>query len=552
MQPGFSITLETDCDQKLIHDKISRWGGKWLVFEELEDGERYTVVTDNPKNGVSQKTVIYCKNVDSDSLVSAIDSGKIIQFESALQTIDDDDPDNPSIGIPAFTNLRPSSLFSDLLSDGKWYRNGLNISNKAKRIGFDDVEEAWNTIEDSSERLPQVVIGWGGEGDLPSVDPDILSTILCGFADVYVPVTGAAMDSLNMRMGRFGLPSGSVRVFTSNPSVVSRQPLYTDERIRTRPNGRQFELDIFLRLAKITLTKNSMIHISESNESALIEEVSTEIEPSVVPFEEFERLKKLNQEILKMNNMLQQNNETLKSNIEDAFSEVSTLNDEILQLNLLIESYKEKTRSDKSVIKELNRALSEFKEIRPHMHKIISEEGLSNVDDFFAFIDNLREDDLDEGVEENLEFESINSVLQKIQSEYSSSFIILKSAFKSAKEHKKFRYSRRIMEAFEMMERSMATLRSTAGKNQKLNYEQIFRKNGDFSVANRETGTTMDQFGDHRKFRNGDKLITMGAHIKIGTGTDDECARIHFKFDKNTGKILIGHCGLHLPTASNR
>ena len=62
----------------------------------------------------------------------------------------------------------------------------------------------------------------------------------------------------------------------------------------------------------------------------------------------------------------------------------------------------------------------------------------------------------------------------------------------------------------------------------------------------------MDQFGDHRKFRNGDKLITMGAHIKIGTGTDDECARIHFKFDKKTSKILIGHCGLHLPTASNR
>ena len=44
----------------------------------------------------------------------------------------------------------------------------------------------------------------------------------------------------------------------------------------------------------------------------------------------------------------------------------------------------------------------------------------------------------------------------------------------------------------------------------------------------------------------------MAAHIKIGTGTDDECARIHFKFDQQKGKILIGHCGLHLPTASNR
>ena len=552
MQPGFSITLETDCDQELIHNKISRWGGKWLIYEEFEDGERYTVVTDNPKNGVSQKTVIYCKNVDSDSLVSAIDSGKIVQFESALLTIDDDDPDNPSIGIPAFTNLRPSSLFSDLLSDGKWYRNGLNISNKAKRIGFDDVEEAWNTIEDSSERLPQVVIGWGGKGDLPSVDPDILSTILCGFADVYVPVTGAAMDSLNMRMGRFGLPSGSVRVFTSNPSVVSRQPLYTDERIRTRPNGRQFELDIFLRLAKITLTKNSMIHISESNESTLIEEVSTEIEPDVVPFEEFQRLKKLNQELQKLNNMLLQSNETLRNEKEDAFSESNSLKEEKERLNLMIESYKDKIQDDKSKIKELNKALKEFKQIRQHLQKIATEEGLTSIDDLIAYLEELREDEFEEDIDESLEHDSIYDVLQKIQYDHSSSFIILKSAFKSAKEHKKFRHSRRIMEAFEMMERSVPSLKSAAGKNQRLNYEKIFRKNGDFSVANRETKATMDQYGDYRKFKNGNELIVMAAHIKIGTGTDDECARIHFKFDKQKGKILIGHCGLHLPTASNR
>ena len=61
----------------------------------------------------------------------------------------------------------------------------------------------------------------------------------------------------------------------------------------------------------------------------------------------------------------------------------------------------------------------------------------------------------------------------------------------------------------------------------------------------------MDQYGDYRKFKHGE-LIVMPAHIKIGTGTDDECARIHFKFDKQKGKILVGHCGLHLPTASNR
>ena len=267
--------------------------------------------------------------------------------------------------------LRPSSLFSDLLmTEGSIEMD--YISNKAKRIGFDDVEEIWNTIEDSST-TPQVVIGWGGKGDLPSVDPDILSTILCGFADVYVPATGAAMDSLNMRMGRFGLPSGSVRVFTSNPSVVTRQPLYTDERIRTRPNGRQFELDIFLRLAKITLTKNSIIHISEVNESDQFEEVATAIESSVVPLEEFERIKKLNQELQKLNNMLLQSNESLQNEKEDAFSEANSLKEEIDRLNSMIESYKDKVQGDKSKIKELSQALREFKQIRQHLQRIVAE-----------------------------------------------------------------------------------------------------------------------------------------------------------------------------------
>ena len=552
MQPGFSVTLETDCDRELIHEKICKWGGKWTIIEEFEDGDKFTIVTDNPTNGVSTKTVIYCKNSNELSLNSGIETGHIIHVESALLTIDDDDPDNPSTGIPTYTNLRPLSLFSVLMDDGKWYRNGLNISNKAKRIGFDDVNEIWETIENSSERLPQVIIGWGGRGDLPSVNPDTLSTILCGFADVYVPSTGAAMDSLNSKMGRFGLPSGSVRVFLSNPTVVSRQPLYTDERIRSRPNGRQFELDIFLRLAKVTLRENLLIHISESSEQDLTDLESAKAEPEYVTIEEFDLLKQFNQEILKQNNILEQIIESLRNENEDALGEISTLTEKITQINLLIDNYKEKISVDKNRIKELNKMLEEFRLIHPHISKIIAEESLGDVEEFFSYIETLREEDLEEEIDDDIEFESIYSVLQKIQADHSDSFTILSSGFKSAKEHRNFRHSRRIMEAFEMMERSMPTLRSEAGRRTRLDYEKIFRSHGDFSIANRETGITMDQYGDYRKFRHGSELIVMGAHIKIGTGTDDECARIHFKFDKNTSKILIGHCGMHLPTASNR
>ena len=139
MQPGFSIVLETDCSYSIIHEKISQWAGSWLNFEKVEDGNRYSIVSENGVTGVSQKTVILCKELDSMNAISGIDSGQVLLLESALLTIDDD-IENPGLGVPAYPNLRPSSLFFELLKEGQWFRNGLNISNKAKMIGFDDVK----------------------------------------------------------------------------------------------------------------------------------------------------------------------------------------------------------------------------------------------------------------------------------------------------------------------------------------------------------------------------------------------------------------------------
>ena len=103
-----------------------------------------------------------------------------------------------------------------------------------------------------------------------------------------------------------------------------------------------------------------------------------------------------------------------------------------------------------------------------------------------------------------------------------------------------------------MMQNALPSVKSHAGRR-RLDYARIFRQNnGDFDVANKETRPTMDQFGEHRKFPHNNQKIVMPAHIKIGTGSDDEVARIHFKYDSNTGKYLIGHCGEHLPTASGR
>ena len=58
----------------------------------------------------------------------------------------------------------------------------------------------------------------------------------------------------------------------------------------------------------------------------------------------------------------------------------------------------------------------------------------------------------------------------------------------------------------------------------------------------------MERHGDTRKFIHKGRLIEMQPHIKIGAN-DDSTLRIHFIFDKDEERFLIGHCGQHLPLA---
>ena len=62
----------------------------------------------------------------------------------------------------------------------------------------------------------------------------------------------------------------------------------------------------------------------------------------------------------------------------------------------------------------------------------------------------------------------------------------------------------------------------------------------------------MQQFSSEREFIHDNKKIVMEPHIKIGSGSDDETARIHFKYVKKYQKYVIGHCGLHLSTHAGR
>ena len=571
MQPGLRLVLSTNCDEDIIHEKIKKWGGS-LRESELFDGKQiHTIVSSNGVEKIIQHVMIIVEQNPTES------SNKTkVTIEAALKTIDEDDPSEHMIGTPNYENLRPLSIITELLDEGDWFRNGNRITNRPNVISFDNVNEEINRLKQSAETLPQVIIGWGGRGDLPSVNQNDLAIILSGLANVHVPSSGGTLELMNEKLGNLGISSGGVRLFINHPVRNPRQPLYNDERVRGK-NGRPFVLDIFLRLAKQTLI-GSELEILSSN----IDEQKTRIRHE--SFDEIERMSSHLEAVIQINDELEEENKTYKRVNEELRNKNSDLQADLehLEINLKtqiednqrledekqaeIDRRKLRALQDKEKIKDLKKEKNQYVELAEDYENYEQlKEKWKRFAPFREIIhDFYKKNDCEEETEflelfrgclmpnEVNEYNSISSVLNFVHHNMGDSFIVLSSAFSSGKKHKTFKFARRVMEAFEMMRDCLPEIRSLTG-NIKIDYERIFRKkSGDFAVANKETGATMQQFGKEREFKYKGEKIIMQPHIKLGSGSNDEVARIHFKYVKKYQRYVIGHCGEHLSTHSGR
>ena len=76
------------------------------------------------------------------------------------------------------------------------------------------------------------------------------------------------------------------------------------------------------------------------------------------------------------------------------------------------------------------------------------------------------------------------------------------------------------------------------------NWKDFFDKKG-FSYSSHESKATLNKYGRHRIFFNGQKYQKMVKHITIPQG--DKCIQIYFEPNKESRRIDIGYCGEHLP-----
>ena len=121
---------------------------------------------------------------------------------------------------------------------------------------------------------------------------------------------------------------------------------------------------------------------------------------------------------------------------------------------------------------------------------------------------------------------------------------ILPTAFESARDVNNFQQGRRLLD---MLRRLVSEYLPQYLESGDVTARNVFTNN---EFAARESDTVIKN-KDYMKYRNFDyngEGLEMSKHLKVGVADDPaQTIRVHFEVVKEEGKIVIGHCGSHLP-----
>lgn len=138
--------------------------------------------------------------------------------------------------------------------------------------------------------------------------------------------------------------------------------------------------------------------------------------------------------------------------------------------------------------------------------------------------------------------------LEIIECFYGDICVVLKTAQKSARKMSKFTKGR---ELFRLLNLLVTDYRSKLLDGGDSKARQVFGKNT-FAPKESEPVTENKNLRDYRTFRYEGKEVYMPRHLKIGREDDmRKTIRVHFHWDKEREKIVIGYCGKHLPVPTH-
>lgn len=138
--------------------------------------------------------------------------------------------------------------------------------------------------------------------------------------------------------------------------------------------------------------------------------------------------------------------------------------------------------------------------------------------------------------------------LEVLQNHFSDKCVILESAKKSAEEMNRFAKGRKLLG---LLVRLVTDYRSALMERGDSEARKCFGAK-EFAATESETVTKNRSMRAARTFPYKDNDIEMFRHLKIGIDDDEsKTIRVHFHWDNDDQRIIIGYCGTHLPVASH-
>lgn len=138
--------------------------------------------------------------------------------------------------------------------------------------------------------------------------------------------------------------------------------------------------------------------------------------------------------------------------------------------------------------------------------------------------------------------------LEAIESVYGDRCVVLESAKEAARNCQNFTYGRQLLD---LLRRLATDYRSKLMEGGDSVARSVFGKN-EFAARESDTVVNNPEMRRLRTFDYNGSPTEMFRHLKIGVADDSsKTIRVHFHWDSNAGKIVIGYCGGHLPVASH-
>jgi hypothetical protein len=135
-----------------------------------------------------------------------------------------------------------------------------------------------------------------------------------------------------------------------------------------------------------------------------------------------------------------------------------------------------------------------------------------------------------------------------IENVYGDKCVVLESAKESARDMDRFEHGRRLLD---MMRRLVTEYRSKLIEGGDNEARKVFGNN-EYAAKESETVMGNQAMRRLRTFTYEGKQVEMFRHLKIGIEANvSKTIRVHFHWDSEREKIVIGYCGEHLPVASH-